>query len=223
MLELYTIATLPEKLKEHYDTSLIEDFESKYQAHPGDHCPLFNTELGGIIQAKWKTSIPSINIKRVMKQRPFNLLIRSKRALVPANCFFGQDGEKVYGLKPMHERLFSLAVVYEIKNEIPQFTLLTTEAPPILKGFTDEIPIIVSKLEHDIWLNTPDLEDVFSQADLALEHWFDFFPVSKEILEPNINQRDLLKPIGPSLKDVQTKENMGLKKEAEHRRITRGK
>ena len=48
------------------------------------------------------------------------------------------------------------------------------------------------------WLNGEHLVDLMQIADSAGDQWFDYFPVSREILQPGINKRELLKPLGMS-------------------------
>ena len=87
------------------------------------------------------------------------------------------------------------------------------------------MPVLFEVDRADKWLRKTNIMSIMSIGDQSLHKYFDLFEVSNRILDENVNDRDLLKPIGVSLKQTLFDQNMGnFKTEQEYReRGHRGK
>lgn len=198
MLDLYTIATKASHIKNR--CKLFQEFNYKhsYQARPNMLLPIIISENGKpkLVNAYWKLSSNTTTIatNKILTSPPYNLLIRKKRCAIPANCFFGIKDNHPYLIRLIQPRLFLIGGIYTQKNDVYQFAILKTEPTDIL-SFLDYSPVLFTTEKINTWLTTQHLESVMNIADHSGNFWFDYFKVSKTILNPSANERSLLTPI----------------------------
>jgi putative SOS response-associated peptidase YedK len=237
MLPFYTIASKPETIAEQFNLLEPTEYETAFQAHPTDTLPILIKEGEHVQQfeGNWNVKasarsarmLASVSMDNILTTRPFNILIRKQRCVIPANCLFGiKDGEP-HLIKLLKDRLFGMGGIYtlEHKNGVPiyRFAVLTTAAPPILLPFVDQIPVLFVPDRHDKWLGTDRVAKVMKYADYATTNWFDLFKISKDILEGQPNDKELLQPLGQSLSQLMAQQNKMQTEELEKMRGHRGK
>jgi putative SOS response-associated peptidase YedK len=237
MLPFYTISTKPEHIAEQFNLLEATPYENAYQAHPGTALPILIKEDEQVQQfegswemkasAKSTRMIPFVSMDNILTTRPFNVLLRKQRCVVPVNCFFGIKNDKPYVIKLLKDRLFGMGGIYtlEQKNGVPiyRFAILTTAAPPILTPYLDQIPVLFVPDRHDKWLGTDRVAKVMKYADYAATNWFDLFEVSDQILQGKPNEKTLLTPVGPSLSQLMAQQNKVQTEALEKMRGHRGK
>ena len=206
-----------EHLKSEFHLEDEFQYNIAYQARPRMVMPILIEEKGEtqLVNASWgitgaKETVNHASMARILTTRPYNVMIRSQRCAVPANCFFGAHKEKPYLVRLMNHRLFCLGGLYnktQIGNEIKySFCILGLAPADILQGYMDEMPIVISADRARKWLEADHLYKVMNAADGSVNHWFDFFEVSGDILNEEANKKELLKPIGLSPKQMEEKE-----------------
>lgn len=219
MLELYTMATEPEGLEDRFRLPERADYEPLYQVRPGDIMPIVipmgEQKTAAVVNASWglkfkgRNPVPMVSMKNILKQKPYNVLIRNQRCGVPANCFFGQNEKGPILVRIPQERLFGMGGLYHYDKESGSysFALLQTDVADVLSSLMPSMPIVFSGDRHKTWLKAAHLYDVMRFADASGHHWFDYFSVSPELLKPGTNDRELLKPLGLSAKEIQDRED----------------
>jgi putative SOS response-associated peptidase YedK len=95
--------------------------------------------------------------------------LRSRRCLVPANCFYERKdvGEKVkqpYCIKLKSRPVFAFAGLYNVfrdveGKELKTFTIITTRPNEIVAPIHDRMPVILTEQGEDIWLD-PNTQDI---------------------------------------------------------------
>lgn len=222
MLNLYTVATRPDALSNLLHVPLHDTVKPIYQARPGMLLPIVLNQNNQpiIVNARWgyetePRMMPTyaVRMDNILTQAPFNRWIHTQRCLVPANCFFGRasnvspsDDSDIFLIRLLTSRLFCMGGLYTTEQNAQgkisyRFTLLTTESADILRLLMDQMPVVMLQDHLHTWLNAEHLIDIMHLADRAGDHWFDYYAVDHDIITPGNNRRDLLKPLGVSLRE----------------------
>lgn len=221
MINLYTIATSAPALAEKLNLPLKCAFQPAYQARPGMELPVILLRDGkpqieparwGCVPGKATTTLQVFPISKVFSQKPMNRWIHTQRCLIPANCFFARhhDTGRTCLIRSLNTRLFLMGGIYTMhaskdRGTSCQFIVLTTESADVLRPLTNIMPVILSLTEIQQWLYSEHLIDLMQYADGSGDQWFDYFEVSNSILTPGRNSRDLLKPLGLSREEVESR------------------
>lgn len=201
-MNIYSIATTPEMLASRTNTSEPLDYEPIYQARPGMKMPIIILRDGKpeIVMASWglrsSSAFNRIHMSRVLKSRPWNLLIRRQRCAVPANCFIVNTQGTPHLIRLPQHRLFMMGGIFQIKKEEIYFTLLETESADLISSITKEMPVLFHNDRIARWLTADEIGTLMRFADKAGNNWFDYFKVAPEILSEKENNRELLTPLG---------------------------
>lgn len=144
--------------------------------------------------------------KGIIKSPAFRKPIRSQRCLVFANAYiqgldsiYSQSLPNVVYLK--NRKIFCFAGLWdtwfdqEKKQYIDSFCIVTTVANNLLKNFGSErMPVILSQYNERKWLKSKSLSEVTALLKPYPSNEISLYPVSKEILKSNKNDRNLLLP-----------------------------
>ncbi len=155
---------------------------------------------------KSNTAFNTIHASRVLKNRPWNLLIRKQRCAIPANCFLGDKTTTPNIIRLPQHRLFMMGGVYTVKKDEIYFTILLTESADLISSITEDMPVVFHNDRVPKWLTTEDLGSIMRFADKAGNNWFDYFKVSPEILNAKENDRELLTPLGMTREQQKNRE-----------------
>lgn len=217
MNDIYTIATKVEFLKAMLEID-VPEFEPIYQARPGMYLPILIREnnQSKMVMAKWGANIKSqptnyVKMDRILKQKPYNQLIRSNRCSIPANCFITKSKNKVWLVKLIKQRLFWMGGVYQKSiskqgKELYQFAILLTDQADVLSSICSEMPVLMGMDRHQHWIEPKDIAGIMNMADKSSKQWFDFFEVNINILSPSINQKEILIPLGSTYQQYQQRQ-----------------
>lgn len=203
-MRAYAIATTPDDLAVRLNIADILDYDPVYQARPGMKMPLiiYRNDRPEIVSAMWgkrsSTAYNSVHMNRVLKSRPWNVLIRKNKCAIPANCIVVEKNGEAYLIRLPQHRLFLIAGVYEQKGDDYFFTALETESADIINSITPDMPVFFHCDRVLKWLKSNELDSIFRYADKAGNNWFDYFRVDSKILNPKVNERNLLIPLGLS-------------------------
>ncbi len=224
MTDIYTIATKSSVYEKLLEIPVLQ-YTPVYQARPKMQLPLviaknndphttksameYQFLMGhwGMTNKGQPEPLASIPVHRVLKNRDHNILVRKQRCAIPANCFVVQDAINTYAVKLLKQRFFWIGGVYETwKNKrgfvFYNFAMLKTEAPDILSGICDEVPMVIPPDRYRMWLEENDPYYIMELADRSGKLWYDYFKVSTKILQPNVNDRELLRPMGSSYQEL---------------------
>ena len=227
MLNIYTLATRPEALSDLLSLDKSQDYKPIYLARPGMNLPVILNSGGKtcLLKAHWgcqteAATMPlcTFPMDRLLSQPPFNRWIHTQRCVVPANCFFAhrdnqgpsdRDGHDTFLIRLIQSRLFLIGGLFmtEPRKNSYSFLLLTTESADVLQHLTQQMPLLLSTDHLRTWLYSEHLIDVMHAADRSGDHWFDYYAVDHDIITPGNNRRDLLKPLGASLREKEERDH----------------
>jgi putative SOS response-associated peptidase YedK len=138
-----------------------------------------------------------MHMMRVLKSRPSNVLIRTHRCAIAANCVIVEKNKQAFLIRLPQHRLFFLGGIYQQKGDQEfHYTVLETESADILSSIADDMPVIIHNDRVQKWLTATELDSIFHFADKSGSNYFDYFKVDPRILDPKENNRELLIPQG---------------------------
>ena len=213
MKDIYTIATKRDLFHQLLEQD-IPMFLPTYQARPEMELPILIRENNSskLVMAKWglltNTATNFVNMNRVLKQTPYNRMIRSNRCSIPANCFVTQTHNKTWLVRLLKQRLFWMGGLYEkIVSRNGQvayrFAILKTDPADVLASICKTMPVMMNTNNCQQWITPKNLASVMAMADQSGRLWFDYFQISDQILDPNKNEKELLIPLGSTYQQYQ--------------------
>ena len=134
----------------------------------------------------------------------FRDAFKKRRLLIPASGFYEwkkeQDGKQPYYVCREDGDPFAFAGLWERwdKGDEPlqTCTILTTEPNSLLATIHSRMPVIISSMHFDQWLDINadpaglgDLLQPYSPGELTV------YPVTREVNKPSNNNPDLIKPL----------------------------
>lgn len=214
MQNVYSIATPPA-----YFTKLLnapsEAYKPCYQARPGMQLPvLLHTPQGGrAVCATWGLFLPGrpdpitqVHMRDVLRQRPYSSLVRTQRCAVPTNCFIIRKGTEVRLVRLLQHRVSCMGGIFQRTTHRGsvslRFALLQMAPADILLQHCDHMPVCFSIDQWKEWVGNEELGDIMQMADRTHKQWFDHFKISEKILNVDMEDRDLLRPLGASFRQL---------------------
>lgn len=229
MFNLYTIASPETFIRQALEAASTCRYSMAYQARPGMVLPIIIRDQGRLkmIEAKWCHGNESSDLKssvgmgQVLARHPYKILVRKQRCVVLSNCFFGTKKANPYLVRVLDHRLFGMGAVYHEERTSQgvgySFTLLHTDPADVLAPLTRQMPVVMTMEQVEGWLAPGPLHGTMEFADMAREHWFDYFQVSDRVLSEAYNDKSLLQPVGLSREELRKRERalMALKLDKE--------
>ena len=146
----------------------------------------------------------------------FREAMRRRRCLVPADGFYegqklGRKEKQPYNIGMADDGLFAFAGLWErwtgpAGTPLNSFTILTTNANPLLVGIHDRMPVILKPEDYDVWLD-PGMTNPAGVADLLRP--FDArlmkkYPVSTRVGNADNDDPECIREITPSAPQPET-------------------
>ena len=196
------------------------DLIARYNIAPGTHPwivradpqgPKFETYLWGLVPF-WskdpKAGVRPINAKaETAHEKPmFRKLLRERRCLVPADCFFEWKatpaGKLPYCVRMASEAPFFFAGLWDVWHEghvdaIPSFTILTTQPNELAATIHDRMPVIVQAGDYTRWLD-PSVREPDAIADVLSPYPADemiAYPISRLVNNVKNEGPKLIEPV----------------------------
>lgn len=132
----------------------------------------------------------------------FRKLIRERRCLIPANCYYEWKempvGKRPYCIRMEEESPFFIGGMWDVwhakeEDRLYTFTVLTTFPNEVSATVHDRMPVIVQPKDYQRWLD-PENEDV---ADIIApppsEGWI-AYPVNRRVNGPKNDDAKLIEP-----------------------------
>lgn len=176
------VASLAEKLK----TSLPADFVPHYNAAPSQHLPVVsNQQPGRVARYQWgmvpfwakdssgTKQLINARAETVNEKSTFKRAFRTHRCLVLASGYY--EWKKVAKGKEPHRIIladsspFVFAGIWQepsenSHSEVPEYCIITTQAPPAIANIHDRMPVILDPAAWDFWMS--DTEDYDGLQDV---------------------------------------------------------
>ena len=196
------------------------DLIARYNIAPGTHPWIvradpqgskFETYLWGLVPF-WskdpKAGVRPINAKaETAHEKPmFRKLLRERRCLVPADCFFEWKatpaGKVPYCVRMASEAPFFFAGLWDVWHEghvdaIPSFTILTTQPNELAATIHDRMPVIVQAGDYTRWLD-PSVREPDAIADVLSPYPADemiAYPISRLVNNVKNEGPKLIEPV----------------------------
>jgi putative SOS response-associated peptidase YedK len=146
----------------------------------------------------------------------FREAMRRRRCLVPADGFYEwqkirRKEKQPYNIGMADDGLFAFAGLWErwagpAGTPLNSFTILTTNANPLLAGIHDRMPVILKPEDYDVWLD-PGMTNPVGVADLLRP--FDArlmkkYPVSTRVGNADNDDLECIQEITPSTPQPET-------------------
>lgn len=215
----FALFSSPARIKNHFATYNELMLEPRFNIAPAQTVPVIKTDATGqriITLARWGL-IPSWVEDPEEMQQPINAkaetaaikpmfrhAYRSSRVLVPADAFYEwsvRDGKQPFLVKMKDDEPMGLGGLLECwrgyNTEVITFTILTTNANPLMIDIHDRMPVIIKPEEYTAWLD-PKLSDILKIQAMAQpypERLMEAYPVSRNVNNPLHEGHDLILPI----------------------------
>lgn len=220
MCTRYTLASGVHAIENELQAEFQFTWQKCYQVHFGMEVPvILSGEESRLVALRWglvpfwarepnfkfhNINAPAYNI---VKHNAYRVPVRRRRCLVPANCFFVwvRNGQK----KQPHvvydggQRIMTFAGIWEEwvsadrQTMIRSFAIVTTHANRRLRPYYNTMPVIIppGRRRKYLRIHTP-LNEVMRMLRPMESDTLNLYPVSEKINNFDINDRELLLPVG---------------------------
>jgi putative SOS response-associated peptidase YedK len=203
-------------IEEFYIGTFADDVFMSYNVAPGQNAGvIINDGENRYVMYRWGL-VPSwakdpqignrmINARaETVPQKPsFKAAFIQRRCLIPVDGFYEWKKEGNYKIPyfifQKSERPFSLAGLWEQWSAengalLNTFTIITTEANPVLKELHERMPVIIPKENRDLWLDRDNKDDDVLAGLLKAsgESELSFHEVSRFVNSPNNNSPECI-------------------------------
>jgi putative SOS response-associated peptidase YedK len=215
----FALFSSPGRIKTHFATVSELDFESSFNIAPSQTVPVIREDETGqriVTLARWGL-IPSWVKDTDEMQKPINAkaetaaikpmfrhAYRSSRILIPADAFYEwapRNGKQPYLIKLRDDELMGMGGLLECRHgyegDILTFTILTTNANPLMSDIHERMPVIIKPEDYTAWLDTrlTDILKIQAMAQPYPERFMQAYPISRNLNNPQHNSPDLIIPM----------------------------
>jgi len=196
------------KIAKQFGVDSSIETETSYNITPSANCTVvrlnnntkeFASLNWGLVPpwAKSDIKIKPINAKaETLREKPFfRTAFKKQRCIIPVTGFYEWQGSKgnkqPYAIYPLNDDYFGFAGLWEKRDELETFTIITTEANSMMKTIHHRMPVILDHNDYDCWLEdgTYDLLRPCPSEEIG-QH-----PVSSAVNKPSNNNAELIKRI----------------------------
>lgn len=186
MCERFSLTPKSSIISERFGVSFT-NWQPRYNIAPSQICPIIILDnqqrrldfmQWGLIphwsdDQKIGESLFNSNVESMKSEPIFCKLFQSKRCLVPADGFIewkrATSGKIPFRISLKNDQLFSFAGLWDIwhkanGDQIKSFTILTTEANPLVGELHYRMPILLRKECEDFWLDPNATDEQLEEA-----------------------------------------------------------
>lgn len=192
----------------------------RYNIAPSQTLPIvLETSQGRcLVPAKWglvpfwskepKTKYSTINARAetLVKSATYREPFKYRRCLIPATGFYewqkGPSGKQPWHVQPAHSELFAFAGLYdrwhaEQADELRSYTIITTEANPLVRPIHNRMPAVLQREDYPQWLSSDPVpaEALLALLDPCPNDWLRAYPVSSHVNSPQHDDPDCIAPL----------------------------
>lgn len=215
----FALFSSPARIKNHFATINELMLEPRFNIAPAQMLPVIKTDKAGkrnITLARWGF-IPSWVEDPEEMQQPFNAkaetaaikpmfrhAYRTSRVLIPADAFYewsARDGKQPFLVKLKDDEPMGLGGLLECwhgyNTEVITFTILTTQANPLMSDIHDRMPVIIKPEDYTAWLDSKltDILKIQAMAQPYPERLMEAYPISRNVNNPLHDSPDVILPI----------------------------
>jgi putative SOS response-associated peptidase YedK len=197
----------------------LDSLAARFNIAPGQMVPvIIANSPRRVVLMRWgliphwakdaKTAYKMINARvETLTQRPaFRGLLSHSRCLVPACGYYEWQGEgrdkTPYYIHPQDEQFIAFAGLYDVwtkpnGEELYTFTIITTEADPVMARLHHRMPVMLARALEDAWLD-PELtkaQDILDLLSRSTGLKLDAYPVSRMVNKPSIDSQALIQRV----------------------------
>lgn len=215
----FTLRLSPEELQQIFDVMRAPEWTPRFNIAPTQNVVILREQAGEreLSLARWGL-IPSwakdesmgarmINARsETIHEKPsFRTAFKSQRCLVVADGFYEwkPDGKKKqpHFIRLANEQPFAFAGLWETWGDLETCTIVTTAANDLLKPMHERMPVILSPVDYDIWLdpNTIKREPLEFLFESYPAHEMKVDPVSTYVSNARNEGPDCLRPADKTL------------------------
>lgn len=130
---------------------------------------------------------------------------RASRCLVPADGFYewhqAEDGKQPYYIYEANRGLFAMAGLWSKwqseDRSLLTFSILTTQANPLMQDIHERMPVILPESDYDSWLNpTTSKQALLDMLHTPVAVKLAMHPVSKAVNNPDNDLQSLIEAVG---------------------------
>ena len=196
-----------QKLAQQFGISGSAEINTSYNIAPSQNSPVIRLDSGtkecanlkwGLVPS-WSKSdikIKPINAKaETIREKPyFRTAYKKQRCIIPASGFYewkGSKGNKLpFCIYPLNDPYFGFAGLWEKKDDLETFTIITTESNELMQTIHHRMPVILDVQDYDLWLEdgSYDLLSPCPSEEMGSH------TVSSAVNKPSNNNIDLIKP-----------------------------
>jgi len=147
--------------------------------------------------AKSDVKIKPINAKAetIIEKPYFRSAFKKQRCIIPASGFYEWKGSKgnkqPYCIYPLNDSCFGFAGLWEKRDRLETFTIITTEANELMREVHHRMPVILDSKSYDMWLTEGDYDLLKPCASEEMG----LHMISSAVNKPSNNNSDLVKQI----------------------------
>ncbi len=164
-----------------------------------NNCKEFTSLNWGLVPSWTKSdiTIKPINAKaETIREKPyFRTAFKKQRCIIPVSGFYewrGSKGNKQpYAIYPLNDDYFGFAGLWEKREELETFTIITTGANTMMKIIHHRMPVILAHDDYDRWLEEGAYELLRPCPSEAMGSHL----VSSAVNKPSNNSAELIKSI----------------------------
>ena len=202
----FYLASDKKKLAKQFAIENSIESKSSYNITPSSDCTIirlnnnskeFSNLNWGLVPswAKLDIKIKPINAKaETLREKPyFRNAFKKQRCIIPASGFYEWQGSKgnkqPYAIYPLNDDYFGFAGLWEKRDDLETFTIITTEVNEIMKTIHQRMPVILDSKDYDRWLNDGNYELLRSCPSEGMGCHM----ISAAVNKPDNNSVDLIK------------------------------
>jgi putative SOS response-associated peptidase YedK len=196
------------KLAKQFGVADFVETKTSYNITPSSDCTVvrLNNNSKEFASLNWglvpSWTKPDITIKPInakaetIREKPyFRTAFKQQRCIIPVSGFYEWQGSKgnkqAYAIYPLNDSFFGFAGLWEKKDELESFTIITTEANELMKTIHHRMPVILDSGDYDVWLE----EGVYQLLKPYPSNEMGCYMISSAVNKPSNNSADLIKPV----------------------------
>lgn len=222
MYDRYTISATGDELEKSFGIKVPSSYKPSFNAAPTSLLPVLTMQHPEKVALFRWGFISSLSNNKSISPKLFNLSALSvferpmyREALAMNRCVILADGFYAWKQVSKKQRIpqyfyfpnrtpFGIAGIWEASedlegHELFAFNMLTTPSNTLMRGFQEDMPIILSNDQIEKWLQPdPDMEVLKTISTMVSTQGIQIHPVSPRIENPHVNDEDLIKATTPS-------------------------
>ena len=197
-----------EKLAKQFGVTDLVETKTSYNITPSADCRVvrlnnnskeFASLNWGLVPAwtKEDVKIKPINAKaETLREKPyFRTAFRKQRCIIPVSGFYEWQGSKgnkqPYAIYPLNDDYFGFAGIWEKREDLETFTIITTDANEMMKTIHHRMPVKLDRDDYDRWLDAGayDLLKPCQSEEMGCHM------ISSAVNKPSNNSADLIEAV----------------------------